>query len=131
MEESLNNLSSQLDSQLNKISNIKELNNLWLDYFGSKGKLKSLVKQLTQAPVEKKAQLGKLFNSAKKNIEKSFVEKRKYLENLKEQKIQDVTVPGIKPSIGHLHPQTQVLKELLDIFRYLGYQVADGPEIES
>jgi phenylalanyl-tRNA synthetase alpha chain len=43
----------------------------------------------------------------------------------------DLTIPGKKINVGKLHPHTKVLNDLIDIFTYLGYQVADGPEVET
>ena len=53
--------------------------------------------------------------------------KRAQLKNI----VFDTTRPGIKPRIGHLHPMSQVLFDVVEVFKSLGYQAADGPEIET
>lgn len=110
--------------------NASDLEELRIVYLGRNGRLTKLTKELKNLGTEEKKKAGILINEAKQTI----------LENLSSQKNKfsvitrewfDLTIPGKKPTVGHLHAQTKVLKEIKDIFRYLGYQIADGPEIET
>jgi phenylalanyl-tRNA synthetase alpha chain len=101
---------------------------------GRSGKLTLTLKEITKVPTEKRVEVGKLANEVKKVIEETLEEKvlnlRSQVSSHKKQSI-DTTNPGIKPNIGHLHPMSQVLYEVIDIFKQIGFQVADGPEIET
>jgi len=112
----------------------KELEEIKLQFLGRSGKLTLTLKGITKVPVEKRSEVGKLANEVKKTIEETLEEKNSILKfNISNQKKQsiDTTAPGIKPNIGHLHPMTQVLSEIIDVFKQIGFQVADGPEIET
>lgn len=114
--------------------NLKELEEIKLQFLGRSGKLTLTLKEIIKVPVEKRAIVGQLANEVKKVIEETIQEKNLTLKlqssDQKKQNI-DITNPGINPDIGHLHPMTQVLNEVIDIFKQIGFQVADGPEIET
>ncbi len=104
-----------------------------IEYLGTHGKLAKISGQLPAIAKEERPQVGKRLNQVKQAIE-AILDKAK--TRLVEQKTAksawiDVTAPGKRPTIGHLHPQTIVLGEIISIFTSLGYQVADGVEIES
>ncbi len=114
--------------------NQKELEEIKLQFLGRSGKLTLTLKEITKVPVEKRSEIGKLANEVKRTIEKTLEEKYFTLKlkfsSLRKQNV-DTTAPGIKPAIGHLHPMTQVLYEVVDVFKSIGFQAADGPEIET
>jgi phenylalanyl-tRNA synthetase alpha chain len=78
-----------------------------------------------KAANEAREKLNVLFENAEKIISNRFIAERLDKERL------DVTMPGKKHVIGHTHPLTQVIRKIEDIFIGLGYQIAEGPEIES
>jgi phenylalanyl-tRNA synthetase alpha chain len=92
------------------------------------------MKGMAKLPKEKMPEIGMLANDVKKVIDETIknqdINIRAAESKTRKEKI-DITAPGIKPAIGHLHPMTQVLYEVVDIFKRIGFQVADGPEIES
>lgn len=111
-----------------------ELENIKVDYLGKKGKFTVLLKTIPKLPLNVRPELGRLANEVKTAIEDAFQTRALELsrEGEKEEgEWIDVTLPGKKPTLGHLHPQTIVLSEIIDIFKELGYKVAGGPEIES
>jgi phenylalanyl-tRNA synthetase alpha chain len=112
----------------------KELEEVMLQFLGRSGKLTLSLKELPKLPIEKRAEIGKLANDVKKTIEEAIDRKRDELSHSriedKRKKI-DTSGPGIKPNIGHLHPLTQILYETIDVFKEIGYQAVDGPEIET
>ena len=112
----------------------KELEELKLQFLGRSGRLTLAIKKIVKVPIEKRPEVGKLANEVKRAIEEALEDKILNLKNQISKKRKeeiDETAPGIKPSIGHLHPISQVLYEVVNVFKGLGYQVADGPEIET
>jgi len=134
MEEELMQIKNSAVSMIIDAVDQKELEEIKLQFLGRSGKLTLTLKGITKIPVEKRSEVGKLANEVKKTIEETLEEKnstlRSKFSSLKKQSI-DTTAPGIKPAIGHLHPMTQVLSEVIDVFKQIGFQVADGPEIET
>lgn len=112
----------------------KELEAIKLQFLGRSGKLTLAFKEIIKVPIEKRPEIGSLANDVKKIIEETIKNQELSL-GTREAKTRkdniDVTAPGVKPEIGHLHPMTQVLYEVVDIFKQIGFQVADGPEIET
>ena len=112
----------------------EELEEIKLQFLGKSGKLTLTLKEIVRVPSEKRAIVGQLANEVKRVIEETLGTKRSAFKNqVSDQKKQgiDITSPGIPPDIGHLHPMTQVLYEVVDIFKQIGFQAADGPEIET
>jgi len=115
-------------------ADLKELEEIKLQFLGRSGRLTLTLKEITKVPPERRATVGQLANEVKRAIEETLDDKISILKSQastqKKQSI-DTTSPGIRPNIGHLHPMTQVLSEVIDIFKQIGFQVADGPEIEK
>lgn len=134
MEEQLLSIKNAAVSFILEATSEKELEEIRLQFLGRSGQLSLAMKELPKLPLEKRADVGRLANDVKQTIEESLEQKmgsvkRKHLQ-AKKQKI-DKTTPGIIPTIGHLHPMTLVLADVVDVFKSLGFQVADGPEIET
>jgi phenylalanyl-tRNA synthetase alpha chain len=95
--------------------------------------LKGVQKGLGAVPGADKPVAGKRFNEVKTAIEAAFAAAQERLSGVTTEKAEpfDITLPGRRPRIGHLHPITQTIEELKDIMGRLGFTVADGPEIED
>ena len=106
------------------------LENIRAAYLGRNGKLTKLIKRIKDIPQEERKQTGRVLNEAKQTIEE-LLENKKNESTPNTTEWFDPTVPGENPKVGHLHPQTLVLTKILNVFQYLGYQIADGPEIEK
>ena len=98
--------------------------------------MQEVLKSVKDLSADEKPVIGKLSNQIKKELEAEIELQKQNLKKLEiETKLNseflDVTLPGQKPEIGHLHliPQTQ--KEIEEIFAELGFAVMDGPEVES
>ncbi len=134
MEETLIGIKNSAISLILDSSELKELEEIKLQFLGRRGKLTLALKDITKLPQEKRPQIGTLANEVKQTIEQTIFQKQRELEsqkyNSKKEEV-DKSTPGVPPEIGHLHPTTQVLLEVIDIFKSLGYQAADGPEIET
>ena len=111
------------------------LNSLKIEYLGKKGILSSLMTQLSNAPAEKKPELGKSINEFKSLIEESISSSLEKIEQsaLDEQLLReaiDVTLP-LSPDVGSYHPVSLIAQEISNYFKNKGYVLREGPEIES
>lgn len=123
-------------SAIDQAEDIAVLESIRVDFLGKKGKLTELLKNLVHVSPEERPRVGQLVNQAKREIseriEARFLQlKTKELEEkLAEQRI-DVTLPGRQPQVGTLHPVTQIRSKINDFFSQLGFDIVEGPEIES
>ncbi len=134
MEEELLNIKNAAVSLILDAEDKKSLEEIKLQFLGRSGRLTFAIKEIAKVPIEKRPEIGQLANEVKKTIEETIEsqelkvrsqESRKRVESI------DKTVPGIKPPVGHLHPMSQVIYDVVDVFKSLGFQAADGPEIET
>jgi len=134
MEEELMQVKNSAVSMIIDAQDQKELEEIKLQFLGKSGKLTLTLKEIVRVPSEKRAIVGQLANEVKRVIEETLETKMSaFKDQASDQKKQgiDITNPGILPKIGHLHPMTQVLYDVVDIFKQIGFQATDGPEIES
>ncbi|MBI2195861.1 MAG: phenylalanine--tRNA ligase subunit alpha [Candidatus Levybacteria bacterium] len=134
MEEELINIKNTALSFILEAQDRKSLEETKLQFLGRSGKLTLALKQLPKLPIEKRAAVGELANEIKRTIEEALAEKLSQVTSdstTKRKESIDRTVPTVEPRIGHIHPISQVLSQTIEIFKSLGFQVADGPEIES
>ncbi|MDI3473025.1 MAG: phenylalanyl-tRNA synthetase alpha chain [Thermotogaceae bacterium] len=123
-------------SEIEKVTSLDELNALRVKYLGKKGIVTSLMKNLKNLPNEEKPIFGQRVNKLKNTIEELLSRKREEV-NLKERKLRyekerlDVTLPGARKTIGHRHLISKVLQEIEDVFLTLGYEIVEGPEVET
>jgi phenylalanyl-tRNA synthetase alpha chain len=111
---------------------LKDLENLRIKYLGKRGQLTILLKEIPRLDEGSRKSIGILANDVKKAIEQAIVDTRGKILGQKERgEWFDVTLPAILPPDGHLHPITQILHEVLDIFKFLGYQATETQEIQT
>jgi phenylalanyl-tRNA synthetase alpha chain len=104
-------------------------------FLGPAGELTQLLKRMREVPNDKKKLVGQSTNAIKLEIEAAFGERlKKIARAAREAELSgpliDASLPGRQVRVGRLHPMTQVTHELLDIFESMGFDVADGPEID-
>lgn len=121
---------------LNKAQDLKALDVVYKQYLGKKGELSLVLKSLVKLPKLKRVKIGKEANDLKNFLQIKFAEKSLELKEnaakaAEEKEWIDVTAPGKKPLLGHLHPLTQVQSKAQEIFTNLGFSVIEGPEIET
>ncbi len=127
-------IKEELRSLLSSVKTSKELQELRSKYLGSKGVIKELLKKIKEIPQEERREFGKRVNQLKEFAENLFKEKEEEIkkaeleEKLKKEWI-DLTVPPPKV-LGSLHPITITLERIVEIFRSMGFEVEEGPEIE-
>ncbi len=113
----------------------QELRNARAEILGKKGELTAILRGLGQAPPDKRRELGERVNGVRAEVEAAFEARLSALASaLRAADLGappfDLTLPGRAPERGHHHPITQVMNEILDIFRSLGFELAWGPQIE-
>lgn len=135
MREQLNNIKLEAEKKLNGAGSLAELESIRLQYLGKKGELTAVLRGMGQLTPEERPQIGQLANEVRSFIEEMLEEKTKSLQEKERQaKLEkeaiDVTVPGRRRFIGKKHPLSIVLDEIKDVFIGLGYEIAEGPEVE-
>ncbi len=125
------------DTILKEIRGAKDLKNLeqiYLKYLGKKGEIALIFRSLKNLPKAKRIKIAKEVNDLKKIIEQELKLKsetlKKELQKESSDKL-DITIPGKKVVVGHLHPLTKVLREVNEIFSQMGFEIVEGPEIET
>ena len=134
----MSDLEALKNEALNKVAqaDAKSLEELRIEYLSKKGKIQSLMAQMRDLPVEEKPKFGQMVNDLKSAVSKAIDDKKAELEEvllnekLASEKL-DITLDAYHPRVGTLHPLTLVQKEIEDIFIGMGYNVAEGPELES
>jgi len=122
--------------ELASCTEIKALDDLRIKYLGKKGELTAILKQMGKLSAEERPVIGQLANKVRADIEEALSEKLTALKasaqaaKIKEESI-DITLPGKKQTIGKLHPMTIVENEIRDIFMGMGFDIADGPEVDD
>lgn len=112
--------------------NKETLENFRLKYISRKGAITELFEELKKVSVEEKKKLGKVLNELKQSAEAKFATLQESLEESQTStKEIDLTLPVIPNEIGNLHPLTLTKNRIIEIFEHLGFNVADGPEIED
>ncbi len=135
MKEQLNNIKEQASKDLKQISSTDELENIRLKYLGKKGELTSVLRGMGALSGEERPVIGQLANEVRELIENKIEEAKKELnkkESIKRISCEsiDVTIPGKRKELGTKHPLTVILDEIKDVFIGMGYEIAEGPEIE-
>ncbi len=135
MKQQLQNIELMAKAELEKISDLAELENLRIKILGKKGELTAILKQMSALTAEERPVIGQLANKVRQDIEADIADKAAQLKAaLAQNKLQaekiDVTLPGKKPSVGKLHPINAVLNEVKEIFLGMGFDIAEGPEVE-
>ncbi len=117
---------------LGKVRDLSELERFRITYLGKKGLLTSLMKRLGDLSPEERPEAGQLVNRLKTDLTKGFEKARERILSIEEEGVSllDVTLPGREPPRGHLHPITQVLREICQIFGRMGFRVVKGPNVE-
>ena len=123
-------------SAINSAKNLDELKQIKIDFIGDKSPLAKANQALGSLSPEDRAQFGKLIGSARAAVNQSFAAKTAELEAVRDQSVLvtekvDVTLPGKNTLKGGLHPLTLLTNEINDLFIGLGYEIAEGPELES
>ena len=132
----IENIKQEITEQINAADNAKALDDIRVAALGKKGQITGILKTLGALPMEERIALGKEINVVKAELENLITEKKKELElkllneKLKNEVI-DVTLPCRPEVQGRIHPVSKVYEEIVAIFAQMGFEVAEGPDIED
>ena len=115
---------------------LEELEKLRVRVMGKKGPLTELLRGMGSLPAEERPKMGQLVNELRATLEAALKERESAVQAaLKEKRLReerlDITLPGKKAEAGGLHPLNIVLADLIDIFQSMGFDIVDGPEVET
>jgi len=136
MEQQLEVMAREARQAMLDADNEADLQNIRVQYLGKKGRLTSIMKDMGKLSAEQRPLVGAIANRVKDELNEVFETRMRALkqqhltERLERERI-DVTLPGRHQKIGTKHPITLITEELVEIFSYLGFSVAEGPEIEE
>jgi len=132
MVEELNALERDGLSELEAAEDAEALESWRIAYLGSKGRLKRAASGLKDVPREQKPAFGKRLNEVKQSLEGAFEEKKASVgSGGASGPVLDLTEPGLTESIGRRHVLSRVREELVEVFGRMGFEVAQGPELED
>ncbi len=135
MKQQLENIKTNAEKEISEAASTQQLEGLRVKYLGKKGELTAVLRGMGSLSAEERPVIGQLANTVREAIEERLekageeLSKKETHEKLKTEYI-DITMPGKAHRIGHRHPLTQVIDEIKDIFLGMGYEVAEGPEVE-
>ena len=115
---------------------MQDLEQVRVQLLGKKGELTGILKQLGKLSAEERPKMGQLANEVRGQIEAHIQEKTRELQEaalacrLQEETL-DITMPAVRQPAGSLHPLSIVLNDMIDIFKSMGFDVVDGPEVET
>ncbi|MBU1137254.1 phenylalanine--tRNA ligase subunit alpha, partial [Patescibacteria group bacterium] len=131
----LDQLKQNALEEIMKVKELKDLDVVYRRYLGRKGELTKILHSLKDLSEKERKEKGMAINEAKLELEKTIKEKQEefsfQISKSKKADWFDVTAPGIRPKIGHLHPITLVQRQIEDIFQSMGFSVINGPEVET
>lgn len=136
MKEEITKIKETSTKEIESCKNEKELQEVRVKYLGKKGELTLVLRGMGKLTPEERPQIGSLVNQVRDELETAIQKKEKEFKQkelaykLETEKI-DVTEPSKKIKLGSIHPITQIINEVEEIFLGMGYQIADGPEVEK
>ena len=129
-------LAKKITASLNKASSLQDLEDARIFWLGKKGLLTDLMKGLGAMAPDERKEAGARLNTLKEQLSSEIAAKKAALEKAELDKrlateTVDVSLPCRSENIGRIHPDSQVMEEMLTIFAQMGFEVAEGPDIED
>lgn len=136
MLEEISKLKNEFDKELYSTNSLNELSDLKVKYLGKKSKIQEFSSSMRDLSIDEKKEVGRMINEFKNYLENVFTNKRIELEKIEiEEKLEkeaiDITLPATNIRVGSIHPITKIVNEVEDLFVSMGYDVLEGPEVES
>lgn len=136
MKERLLELKKEALAKIDAASSLKELQDVRVAYLGKKGPITEVLRGMGKLPPEERPIIGQYANEVRNEIAEHIENKQAELKELEiqkrlEEETIDVTLPGRPVRMGNHHPLTAVIEEIEDLFIGMGYQIAEGPEVET
>lgn len=136
MQEQLKSLKSEAIEKIKATDSLDDLQAIQVEYIGRKGSITTVLRGMGKLSAEERPVVGQLANEVREAIQEALGTKKETLEKIEldkqlaEETI-DVTLPGRKVSVGQPHILTSVIEEIEDLFIGLGYEIKEGPEVET
>ncbi len=136
MKQELEAIRQRAEQELEEAKGQQELESLRVKYLGKKGELTAILKKMGGLSPEERPVIGQLANQVRAFIEEDLAKRAAELKEaalarrLKEEAL-DVTMPGVRRPLGAKHPLSIVLDEIKEIFIGMGFDIVDGPEVET
>ncbi len=136
MQTQLKNIKVEAEKEIELAKTPKDIEDIRVKYLGKKGALTAILKQMGSLSNDERPIIGQIANEVRDYISGKIdagmkkIKKAKLDEQLSSEKI-DVTLPGVCKPLGHKHPLSIVLDEVKEIFVGMGFDIVDGPEIET
>jgi phenylalanyl-tRNA synthetase alpha chain len=132
----LNQLLDNASAAIESSEDLKSLDNLRVQYLGKKGEITDQLKNLGQLPADQRPAAGQEINKIKQAIQQKIEDRKQVLNDLLiDQKLRaetvDITLPGRAVDRGGMHPVTLTMNRIQQMFGKLGFDVAEGPEVED
>lgn len=129
----IESLGRQALGELEAVADAQALEQYRIKYLGAKGQVKNLPQLIAKAPPDQKKRVGQEVNAVKQRLSDAFEAKKGELATRSNQSLGgiDLTEPGQQPCIGRRHILMRVIDELTELFARMGFDVADGPEVED
>lgn len=124
-------LRAHMDADLDAVGSADDVERFRLTHLVRKGTLQALMDELRNVPREEKPVVGKAVNELRKHIEARFAECESRFAKRSSVRPVDVTLPGRTIGRGSTHPITDMIERTIEIFRSMGFDVAEGPDVED
>lgn len=136
MKEKIEEIRLRALESIDFANNDTELENIRVNLLGKKGELTLLLREMGKLSKEERPVIGKIANEVRSQIQNAIEQRKEDFkwENLKKRLVEekiDVTASRDNVKLGHKHPLNQTMEQLENLFRYMGFSVIDGPEIET
>jgi phenylalanyl-tRNA synthetase alpha chain len=136
LREKLKKVKAQATEAIREAEDLNAVESLRVRFLGKKGEITAVLKGLKNLPSEEKPKIGQLANEVRDAVQSQIQEgqkdlKEKILMERLEKEAEDLSIPGRLRGIGSIHPLSQVISQCERIFRSLGFELADGPEVET
>lgn len=136
MKDQIEQIRQAAIEEISKVADLKTLVDLKVKYLGKKGELTSVLRGMGALSAEERPIIGSLVNEVRDELEKLISEqenkfKQAELNKKLEKETIDITLPSKKAIRGSRHPLNRTIEEIEDLFISMGYEVIDGPELET
>ncbi|RLC52485.1 MAG: phenylalanine--tRNA ligase subunit alpha [Candidatus Cloacimonadota bacterium] len=136
MKTELNRIWESAKTEIKKVNSKQELMQFKSRFLGKKSSVMGFLKRLGELPREERPEFGKLINTVKSEITELISKKEQEIAEAEYKKalfseMIDITMPGRKRELGSLHPITKAWREIEDIFMAMGFEIAEGNDIED
>ncbi len=136
MQQEIDDLVTQAEREIAAVEDLASLDAIRVEFLGKKGSLTALLKGVSKLPKDQRPLMGQAVNQAKRELSEKIskqqnVMQQALLEKQLKSETLDTSLPGLKHSVGSVHPVTQVKYRVISLFSQLGFSVAEGPEIED